>query len=125
MYCRGFSFDLVTRVWDVFFSEGYKIVFRVALALVKVWNLAKAISAFSPRYQLQLSFHICGLSDLYIHLHAYISQYIEKELLDSSFEDILGTFRSIPKLVDAERLMELAWTIPLKRAEIDVLEKQV
>lgn len=37
MYCRGFSFDLVTRVWDVFFSEGYKIVYRVALALVKVW----------------------------------------------------------------------------------------
>lgn len=37
MYCRGFSFDLVTRVWDVFFSEGYKIVFRVALALVKVF----------------------------------------------------------------------------------------
>ena len=26
MYCRGFSFDLVTRVWDVFFNEGYKIV---------------------------------------------------------------------------------------------------
>ena len=36
MFCRGFSFDLVTRVWDVFFSEGYKIVYRVALALVKV-----------------------------------------------------------------------------------------
>lgn len=36
MYCRGFSFDLVTRVWDVFFNEGYKIVYRVALALVKV-----------------------------------------------------------------------------------------
>ena len=36
MYCRGFSFALVTRVWDVFFSEGYKIVYRVALALVKV-----------------------------------------------------------------------------------------
>ena len=36
MYCRGFSFDLVTRVWDIFFSEGYKIVYRVALALVKV-----------------------------------------------------------------------------------------
>ena len=22
MYCRGFCFDLVTRVWDVFFHEG-------------------------------------------------------------------------------------------------------
>lgn len=35
MYCRGFSFDLVTRVWDIFFHEGYKIVYRVALALIK------------------------------------------------------------------------------------------
>ena len=35
MFCRGFSFDLVTRVWDIFFHEGYKIVYRVALALIK------------------------------------------------------------------------------------------
>ena len=35
MFCRGFSFDLVTRVMDVYLSEGYKIVYRVALALIK------------------------------------------------------------------------------------------
>jgi TBC1 domain family member 10 len=29
MYCRGFSFDLVTRVWDVLLSEGsVKITYR-------------------------------------------------------------------------------------------------
>jgi hypothetical protein len=85
MFCRGFSFDLVTRVWDVFFHEGYKIVYRVALALVKS---------------------------------------IERELLDSSFEDILGVFRSIPKLVDAGHLMDSAWLIPLKTAEIEKFEKK-
>ena len=37
----------------------------------------------------------------------------------------MGIFRSIPKMVDAERLMELAWTIPLKREEIIKFEKQV
>lgn len=36
MFCRGFNFDLVTRVWDVYFREGFKIVYRVALALLKV-----------------------------------------------------------------------------------------
>jgi len=35
MFCRGFSFDLVTRVFDVFIYEGIKIVYRVCLALLK------------------------------------------------------------------------------------------
>eukprot|EP00596_Hydrurales_sp_CCMP1899_P004088 CAMPEP_0119051398 /NCGR_PEP_ID=MMETSP1177-20130426/73027_1 /TAXON_ID=2985 /ORGANISM="Ochromonas sp, Strain CCMP1899" /LENGTH=463 /DNA_ID=CAMNT_0007030585 /DNA_START=128 /DNA_END=1519 /DNA_ORIENTATION=+ len=85
MYCRGFSFDLVTRVWDVFFNEGYKIVYRVALALVKS---------------------------------------IEKELLSNEFEDIMGIFRKIPELVDAERLMGIAFSIPLKSSEIEHLDKK-
>ena len=33
----GFSFDLVTRVWDVLMTEGsYKIIYRVSLAMLKV-----------------------------------------------------------------------------------------
>jgi len=35
MFCRGFNFELVMRVWDVFLVEDFKIVFRVALALIK------------------------------------------------------------------------------------------
>ena len=36
MFCRGFPFDLVTRVWDIYLFEGYKIVYRVGLALLKL-----------------------------------------------------------------------------------------
>jgi hypothetical protein len=37
MFCRGFSFDLVTRVWDIYLAEGsFKIVYRVSLAILKV-----------------------------------------------------------------------------------------
>jgi TBC1 domain family member 10 len=36
IFTRGFNFDLVTRVWDIFLEEDFKIVYRVALALVKV-----------------------------------------------------------------------------------------
>jgi hypothetical protein len=36
MFTRGFSFDLAGRVWEIFLSEGSKIVFRVALAILKV-----------------------------------------------------------------------------------------
>lgn len=35
VYTRSFPFDLVTRVWDVFLHEGWKVVYRVALALIK------------------------------------------------------------------------------------------
>lgn len=36
IYCRGFSFDLATRVMDIFVREGTaKILYRVALALLK------------------------------------------------------------------------------------------
>lgn len=41
MFCRGFSFDLVTRVVDVFLKDGYKIVYRVSLALLK--NIEKEL----------------------------------------------------------------------------------
>lgn len=34
IYCASFPFDLVTRVWDVFLHEGWKVVYRVGLALV-------------------------------------------------------------------------------------------
>lgn len=39
LFSRGFSFDLVTRVWDVLMNEGsYKIVYRVSLGLLKYFE---------------------------------------------------------------------------------------
>jgi glutathionyl-hydroquinone reductase len=35
LYTSSFRFDLVTRVWDVFLAEGWKIVYRVMLALLQ------------------------------------------------------------------------------------------
>jgi len=35
LYTSSFQFDLVTRVWDVFLGEGWKIVYRVMLALLQ------------------------------------------------------------------------------------------
>ena len=31
-----FPFESVCRIWDIFLSEGIKIVFRVALAILKI-----------------------------------------------------------------------------------------
>ena len=35
LYTSSFEFDLVTRVWDCFLAEGWKIVYRVMLALLQ------------------------------------------------------------------------------------------
>lgn len=34
LYTSSFRFDLVTRVWDCFLAEGWKVVYRVMLALL-------------------------------------------------------------------------------------------
>ena len=34
-YTSSFKFDLVTRVWDVFLGEGWKIIYRIMLALLQ------------------------------------------------------------------------------------------
>lgn len=59
MFCRGFSFDLVTRVMDVYLVEGYKIVYRVGLALIK--NIKKKLmeSGFEDIMQI-----LRGIADL-------------------------------------------------------------
>jgi len=35
LYTSSFQFDLVTRLWDCFLAEGWKIVYRVMLALLQ------------------------------------------------------------------------------------------
>lgn len=37
-YTSSFKFDLVTRVWDCFLAEGWKVTYRVMLALLKQWE---------------------------------------------------------------------------------------
>lgn len=36
LYSYSFSFDLVTKIWDMFLHEGWKIIYRVALAILKL-----------------------------------------------------------------------------------------
>ena len=47
MFCRGFTFDLVTRVWDIYIAEGsFKIVYRVCLAILKVSYLPRMVVTY-------------------------------------------------------------------------------
>jgi hypothetical protein len=81
MFCRGFSFDLVTRVMDIYLLDGYKVVYRVMLALMKN---------------------------------------VESSLMSADFEGIMDVLRRIPELTDAETVMDLAYSIPVRRADIVV-----
>jgi hypothetical protein len=37
-YTSSFKFDLVTRIWDGFLGEGWKITYRVMLAMLSQWQ---------------------------------------------------------------------------------------
>ena len=36
VFSRTFPYDIVVRVWDIFLAEGWRIVYQVALALMKL-----------------------------------------------------------------------------------------
>lgn len=46
LYTSSFPFDLVTRVWDCFLVEGWKVVYRVMLALLTLWQSAMLKMSF-------------------------------------------------------------------------------
>ena len=79
MFCRGFHFDLVTRVMDIYLLEGYKVVFRVMLALMKN---------------------------------------VEESLINAPFEEIMEILRNIPELTDADTVMDIAYSIHVRRSDI-------
>lgn len=37
-YTSSFHFDLVTRIWDCFLGEGWKITYRIMLAMLQQWQ---------------------------------------------------------------------------------------
>jgi hypothetical protein len=37
-YTSSFKFDMVTRIWDCFLGEGWKITYRVMLAMLSQWQ---------------------------------------------------------------------------------------
>ena len=80
VFSRNFSFEFVTRVWDMFLYEGMKILYRVCLGLLKC---------------------------------------IEEEALQTDFEQIMNLIRTIPQVIDVERALDAAWSIPLHRSKID------
>ena len=85
IYTSNFSFDLVTRVWDVFLFDGWKIVYRVFLALL---------------------------------------EYATPHLLKLNFEEVLFYLKSLPRNIDGEAIMKVAFSIPLRRKHIAFYEKQ-
>lgn len=121
LFCRGFNFDLVTRVWDVYLFEGFKVVYRVALALLKVCTRFFLLSPSAPPPP--AAAHLPSAHTLSLPLPLSLSQSIEKQLLTADFEDIMGLINAIQETVDVEDLMTLAWALPVRRKDIQRHEK--
>jgi hypothetical protein len=54
-----------------------------------------------------------------------ILKYVEREILNASFEAIMDLMRHLPDRIDAEAVMEVTWNIPLKTAQIVQYENEV
>lgn len=46
LFAYNFSFDKILRIWDIFFYEGWKIIFRIGLAMLKSHQNAMIDSPF-------------------------------------------------------------------------------
>ena len=61
MFVTHFPIELVVRIWDIFFSEGWKIVYRVILALLKYGEITL-------------------LNDTYAHIIDYLDHGLAKDI---------------------------------------------
>lgn len=48
VYTNSFPFEMVTRVWDVFLFEGWKVAYRVQLGLLKISEKVSGMFFASP-----------------------------------------------------------------------------
>ena len=129
LYARDFSFDLSTRVWEIFLSEGFKVLYRVAIALLKVTPSNKHRSRNEPHHchsQSYISFTvIVPVIICTYYFYFLLSKSIEKTLLRMPFEEVLMTLRGLPATVDAPTLIDSAMRIPVKRRVVEVLSDKV
>lgn len=62
VYTSSFPFELVTRVWDCFLFEGWKIVYRVMLALLQRGDLLKLrFEEILGRFREMTKFDLTGI----------------------------------------------------------------
>ncbi|KAF1331701.1 Evi5 protein, partial [Globisporangium splendens] len=117
----NFPFEFVTRVWDMFLYEGWKIIFRVALALMKISQSEVAFLMISP---MLMYFDVD--TDIWCR---YICVPLET-LLSIKFEGIMEFFRELPTkvgvviCVDTEEVLVAAFRLPLKRIQIEQLRER-
>lgn len=99
MYCSqwfmticiyGFRYSTVCRVWDIFLAEGVKIVFRVALAILKLNQEAILARNFEEVLQIlkqapaQLDTETLIVTALGIRLKATVLKELEAEFFSSN-----------------------------------------
>lgn len=85
VYSSTFPFELVTRVWDCFLWEGWKISYRIMLAVLTM---------------------------------------AQDKLLSMKFEEMLGYLKELPKELKGDDVIDISFTIPLKRKHIEKYQKE-
>jgi hypothetical protein len=108
LYIDILPIETVLRVWDVLFNEGSKILFRVALTLIKnaepklltCQNFPSIISTFKGMMQ----------DPLALHCHAFLQSIFEKENTGRLSSKMIEQFRecSRQKVEEGDAQMNMA-----------------
>lgn len=97
LYSAQFRFDLLVRIFDVYLLEGQKVIYRIALGLMKT--------------------HEGIFYDIMVF---YLSTSTEKILKGKHMEDVLIAMKVISDNIDVEDLMDKAFGFAIKRSHLKV-----
>lgn len=98
LYCRGFSFDLVTRVFEIFLKDGYIFIYKVALALIKSVAVEILSSPFEKIMNILRNLPSLIDSDNVINIALYDMSSITQKHIDY-YEEEYATTLNCPKIM--------------------------
>lgn len=99
LFTYNFPFEFVTRVWDMFLYEGWKVIFRVALALLKVSQSESSDGDRSLAAVVVLATSIARLDVAVLTCECSVCVLATETLLAIKFEGIMEFFRELPNKV--------------------------
>jgi TBC1 domain family member 6 len=85
--------ETVLRIWDVMFAEGYKIIFRTALAMI--YLLKDEILKTNDITDLAELFRNMSQNPVFIDCHSFINFMFKIKITRRQIENLRGTYRKI------------------------------
>lgn len=116
LFTYNFPFEFVTRVWDMFLYEGWKVIFRVALALMKVSQSAFTLLVVvveSSRW----------VTDVRAHTHplGFLLTSLLRPPRDAAFDQVRRHYGVLPRIAEqgTSRLIAMEYRVQARSSEYE------